>query len=232
MLKFLWRCILQTLVNKFINLFKWPIAVYMVILLPAVFKSIDYFNFANRKFLLFGAGIVAYIFIRIASDSATRTSLQTLIHEMTHAFFALLSFHKLKKLSLNQDNSGEMMFEGEGNWLIIIAPYFFPLLIFIYIIIATVWLMFLPNNFVFPVILGYLFVMHIDTVVSQIHEKQTDLPKVSYLFCATFLPGANLITWGCILAYNSIGINGISTYLRLINNITAQLAANLWRGIF
>jgi len=224
--------ILQTLINKFINLFKWPIAVYMIVLLPAIFKSIDYFKFTNMKFVYFGAGIVAYIFIRAASDSGTRTSLQTLIHELTHSFFALLTFHKIKKISLNQDNGGEMAFEGEGNWLIIIAPYFFPLMILFYIAITSIWSAFLPTNFIFPIILGYLFGMHLDTVVSQIHEKQTDLPKVSYLFCAMFLPGANLITWGFILAYNSIGIGGISTYFRLINRLTSQFYSAMWQSLF
>ena len=224
---------MQTLINKFINIFKWPVAIYMIALLPAIFKSIDYFNFATMKFVLFGGGIVAYIFIRAASDVSVRLSLQTLIHELTHSFFALLTFHKVKKISLNQDTGGgEMAFEGNGNWLIIIAPYFFPLLIFFYIIAASIWSMYLPVNFIFTIILGYLFGMHLDTVVSQIHEKQTDLPKVSYLFCAMFLPGANLLTWGFILAYNSIGPDGIITYFRLINKLTSQFYTMLWQSVF
>lgn len=49
-----------------------------------------------------------------------------------------------------------------------------------------------------------------DTVASQIHEKQTDLPKVSYLFCAMFLPGANLWIIGSMLAFNSYGWDSFS----------------------
>ena len=223
---------MQTLLNKFINLFKWPVAIYMLILLPAIFASVDSFSFVNYNFMLFGGGIIGYLLLRIASDSSARVSMQTIVHELTHSFFALLTFHKIKKISLAQDNSGEMAFEGEGNWLIVIAPYFFPLLVFFFMIFEYVWLLFLPYNFILTLAFGYLTGMHIDTVVSQIHEKQTDLPKVSYLFCALFLPGANLATIGSILAYNSRNLEGIVLYWELINKLTLQYINNLLQMIY
>jgi hypothetical protein len=61
-------------------------------------------------------------------DSSSRVSMEVLAHELTHAFFALITFHKVKGIKINQDDTGgTMSFEGEGNWLIIIGPYFFPL---------------------------------------------------------------------------------------------------------
>lgn len=59
-------------------------------------------------------------------EASIRTSMQIIAHELTHSFFAVLTFHKVKHIRIEEDNSGGSMgFEGEGNWLIIIAPYFF-----------------------------------------------------------------------------------------------------------
>ena len=52
------------LLDKIINLFKWPIAVYMLISLPALFASIDSFNFKNFKYFALGAGFFMYFIAR------------------------------------------------------------------------------------------------------------------------------------------------------------------------
>lgn len=216
---------MQHIINKLINLLKWPVATYMVIILPALFASIDSFSFSNHKFIMFAAGILGFVFSKIAGDSGVRVSMQTLIHELTHAFFAFITFHKVKNISL-KDGGGDMMFEGESNWLIVIAPYFFPLVCFLYMIFVSIWALFMPINFIITIIFGYLVGLHVDTVVSQIHEKQTDLPKVSYPFCLLFLPGANFLTIGSLLAFNSLGWSGVKMYFLLINNLTIQYIVN------
>lgn len=128
-----------------------------------------------------------------------------------------------------------MSFEGEGNWLIVIAPYFFPLFGFFYMIAFSVYTHFAPSNLILNGVLGFFIGYHLDTVGSQIHEKQTDLPKVSYKFCAMFLPSANLWAVGSILAFNTRGWAGVSLYLDLINylnvrnwNYVKALLANLF----
>ncbi len=207
------------LLDKIINLFKWPVAFYMLISLPALISSIDFFNFKNFKYLALGGGFFMYFIARTMTDSSVKTSMQIVAHELTHSFFALLTLHKVKHIRLDPEGSGgEMGFTGGGNWLIVIAPYFFPLFGFFYMIIMS----YLPENIVFNGVLGYFLGYHIDTVGSQIHEKQTDLPKVSYKFCWMFLPGANLWIIGSIIAYNSKGWEGVKIYFNLINKLNTQ----------
>ena len=110
-----------------------------------------------------------------------------------------------------------MGFKGKGNWLITIAPYFFPLFCFLCMGGISLYTSFAPMNLFLNGVLGYFAGYHIDTVFSQIHEKQTDLPKVGYKFCVMFLPGANLWALGTILAFNSRGWDGVWLYQRLIN---------------
>ncbi|MBO7605231.1 MAG: M50 family metallopeptidase [Elusimicrobiaceae bacterium] len=205
--------------DKFINLFKWPIAIYMLLSLPALFASFQFFDIKSIKTIALLIGLVFFVFSKTMMDASVRTSMQIIAHEFAHTFFALLTFHKIKHIRLNPDDTGgEMGFIGDGNWLIIIAPYFFPLFALIYMIGMS----FLPTQIIWHGILGYFLGYHIDTVGSQIHDKQTDLPKVGYKFCLMFLPGINLMTIGSILAFNIRGWGGIIKYINLVNQINVQ----------
>lgn len=214
---------MQVLIDRFITLLKWPVAVYMFISLPALVQSVYYFNFASLKYMALFGGFFLYFIMRQMADSSVKTSMQIIAHELTHAFFALLTFHKVKHIRVEADDSGGSMgFEGEGNWLIIIAPYFFPLFGFFFMLFISFYTSFAPMNLILNGILGYFVGYHMDTVASQIHEKQTDLPKVSYRFCWLFLPGANLWVVGSILAFNSRGWDGVFMYSRLINMLNVK----------
>ena len=76
--------------------------------------------------------------------------------------------------------------------------------------------------------MGFFIGYHLDTVGSQIHEKQTDLPKVSYKFCAMFLPAANLWAVGSMLAFNTRGWNGVWIYQNLIGYLNERNFKWVW----
>ena len=211
------------LVDRIINLVKWPIAIWLFVSLPAFFKSLDAFSFMSWRYFAMGAGFFMFFIGRTFMDSSSRTSMEVLAHELTHAFFAIITFHKVKGISINPDDTGgSMSFEGDGNWLIIIAPYFFPLYCLIFMIFVGIYTIFAPTNLLFNLILGFFVGFHFDMVGSQIHEKQTDLPKVGYPFCITFLLPANLWMIGSVLAFNSRGWNGVIMYQELINSLNEK----------
>jgi hypothetical protein len=217
------------LIDRLVNLLKWPAALYMLVSLPALISSIDYFRWGTLSFLAFGAGFFMYFLGRTMMDSSVRTSMQIVAHELTHSFFAVLTLHKIKHIRVNPDGSGgEMGFAGEGNWLIVIAPYFFPLFGMFYMIAVG----FFPLGYIFNGLLGYFLGYHTDTVASQIHEKQTDLPKVGYPFCLTFLPGANLWVIGLFLAFNAKGWGGMHRYFDLVNHLTWQYVCQTFSRLF
>ena len=127
---------MSAFLDKIINFVKWPLGLYMLISLPALVRSVDFFSFANFKFMALGGGFFMYFIAKTMSDSSIKTSMQIIAHELTHSFFALITFHKVNHIRLNPDESGgEMGFSGKGNWLIIIAPYFFPLFCFVYMVV-------------------------------------------------------------------------------------------------
>lgn len=222
--------------DKIINFFKWPMAIYIFFCIPAIINSFNFFDLTNIKTIVLGCGLILFVFSKIMMDPTVRASMQTIAHEFTHTFFALLTFHKIKSIRLNPDDTGGSMgFLGIGNWLIIIGPYFFPLICFIYIFLMNI----LPYQIIWHAVLGYFLGYHIDTVFSQIHPDQTDLQKVGFPFCILFLPGANLLMIGFILAFNVQGFSGIVKYFNLINNLNLQyfhqiynLSFELLKGLY
>lgn len=209
--------------DKLIELFKWPVAVYMLLSLPAYLQSLSYFNFMNIRYIVLFGGFFLFFISRSMMDGSVKTNMEIAAHEMTHAFFALLTLHKVQGIRVEGDNSGgNMSFEGEGNWLIVIAPYFFPLFGFFFMIIISFFVSMTDTHLLINGIMGFFIGYHLDTVGSQIHEKQTDLPKVSYKFCAMFLPSANLLMLGSMLAFNTQGWSGVSKYWNLIGYLNGR----------
>ena len=78
-------------------------------------------------FLPFGATAVLFLFMPMLAGSF----FAIMEHELTHMLFAVLTFHKPRGLDVNQDVGGSFSFEGKGNWLIALAPYFFPTFLFV-----------------------------------------------------------------------------------------------------
>lgn len=214
---------MRTAINKFIELLKWPVAAYMLLSIPAYMQSVYYFNFANLWSMVMIGGFLLFFLSRGFMDAEMRTSMEIAAHEMTHAFFALLTLHKVKSIRVNPDNDGgAMSFEGEGNWLIIIAPYFFPLFGMSVMLAISAYLHYAPSNWIINGVMGFFIGYHIDTVASQIHEKQTDLPKVGYKFCIAFLPSANMWAIGSMVAFNSRGWDGFWIYQNLISRLNGR----------
>ncbi len=208
---------MSKIIDSILNLIKWPIAIVSFWSIFAFYQSIEYFNFATLKFVALIGGIIFFFSAKATMDKEVKTSMEIIAHELTHAFFALITFHKVKHIRVSPDNSGGSMgFEGSGNWLIILAPYFFPLFCFGFMLIAG----FVTNigniSWVINVIFGYFIGYHIDSVASQIHPKQTDLPKAGYFFCLAFLPGANFWAIGTMFAFNSNGWSSAFRYQTLI----------------
>ena len=214
---------MNAVIDRVIDLFKWPVAIFLMFCIPALIQSLDFFKFNNFKYMAMGAGFFLFFIARSFMDGTTRVSMEVLAHELTHAFFALITFHKVKGIRINPDDTGgAMSFEGNGNWLIVIAPYFFPLYCIFIMTGISIYTMFYPSNLILNVILGFFTGFHFDMVGSQIHEKQTDLPKVGYPFCAVFLFPANLWMIGSILAFNSRGWDGVIVFSKLIIRLNAK----------
>jgi hypothetical protein len=174
---------------------------------------------------VFAAGGIIYLLLKIAASARSNTAMQILAHEFTHIFFALITFHKVVHIHLNMDNSGGAMgFKGKGNWLIVVAPYFFPLFLFILMLIFTFFESSIPSGYWVNGILGYFFAYHLESMNIQIHGEQPDFKEAGFLFCWMFILPANLFSCSCILAFNNGGWVNVEKYAFLVYKLSVDNA--------
>jgi hypothetical protein len=85
-----------------------------------------------------------------------------------------------------------------GNFLITLAPYFFPTISYFLLPVAF----FIPNRSmpVYLMILGASVAFHLVSTWRDLHWEQSDLHNAGIVFSLIFLPVANLVFYGALLA--------------------------------
>lgn len=210
------------IIDLIFKIVKWPVALFLLVSIPALLESYNYFDFNTLRFYAFAGGAVMYLATILFAGRNVNQSMQTISHELTHMMFALLTFHDAGRIRINPDDSGGSVMVRGGNWLITLAPYFFPLFSFLYMLMMPGLLVVSDGHFLVYGIFGYFFGYYWGTVLAQVHPQQTDIIREGYLFSAIFIVGANLYTTGMILAFNSRQWEGIGIYLRLVWKLDVQ----------
>ena len=213
--------------NWIIEKLKWPVAVLMVLIaVPALYADIYAFEKLTNMdvilqfFLPFIATAVLFLFIPALAGSF----FAIMEHELTHMLFAVLTFHKPRGLDVNQDVGGSFSFEGKGNWMIALAPYFFPTFWFVLVLLMPVYVSFtgkLPDFYVpmLGIFLGYNFIVS----CLSIHPKQTDFKVAGYIFTICFLPGILFLKYGIVFCYSIKGLAGVEAYFSLLAQKAYQI---------
>lgn len=202
-------------VDRFVNLCKWPAAASsLLIALPACETLIDtaklYWRHHTHGLVLL-AGMVLFalpwLWRRRLPDMGFW---ETFEHEMTHILFALLTLHSVRGIQATHDNGGVMTYEGYGNWLVTISPYFFPTVP----LLAGLLALALPGSLQYIGIggMGFALAWHATATLGETHGEQSDLKRVGKWFALAFLPGATLASLGFVLALAIRGENGAAWY--------------------
>jgi len=102
-------------------------------------------------------------------------------------------------------------FVGDGNWLIQIAPYFFPTAA------GILWLaaLFIPLGFLgwTTIALGLATAFHVTSTIIEIRADRDELQQIGWRFCWMFLPSANLLLLGCLLSFSQQGLRGMIQFI-------------------
>ena len=214
-------------INFFLKIVKWPVAFLMIWIVPAAWQAFQRYyvirhqlNWHNLIYFAIGAGFFAAIRVMILLH---RGKAETLEHEITHALFAMATLHPVERIELKETGGGYMTFSGEGNWLIAIAPYFFPLAAFtmmFFAIAVNQAIGFFPDWIYIG--LGMTVCYNLFSFAEQTHPEQTDFKVAGYLFTIFFLPGANCLTFGTIFAFSERGINGVLFFYKLLLYYSTQ----------
>lgn len=211
------------MISLLVSLIKWPTAIAVAALTPAA--AISFWDLSRAAWeasywkspfaLGFGGMLV---FMVLFQRTRFVQFWATLEHEFTHALFAWLTFVPVYDL-WTSDGSGasrERPFVGVvrlggDNWLISTAPYFFPTASAI-VLGATLVLAKEPTVAA-NVLLGIATAACVVSTWHETHAEQTDLKTAGKLFSVIFLPGANVLCYGSLLAYEIGGPSGAWSYI-------------------
>ena len=215
---------MQKIINFLLALLKWPCAIgALFFIFPALKTDIVvlYMGLTVEVLKWFFLPLTLMIVIWLLVPGLGGSFLSILEHETTHMLFAVLTFHSPKDINIKRGFGGNFIYTGRGNWLISIAPYFFPTSAALVIGAGGFYAFF---NQVPPqsywLILGLMTGYHLISTLDEIHLGQTDFKAAGYLFSLLFLPGINLITYGLLMAYACHGFSGFSTYFNLLRRET------------
>ncbi|MCO6455958.1 MAG: M50 family metallopeptidase [Pirellulaceae bacterium] len=209
-------------VDRWIEWCKWPVAVLALAALPlaalAVLSLLRQLVLAPAAALPFLAGFGAYLALwwLWLRRPLFGSFFATLEHELTHALFAVLTLHRVTGLRATWSRGGSMSFMGRGNWLITIAPYFFPTICLLVLAVSWLvsWLLPAALRSFSDALMGAALAYHLSSTMRETHAGQTDLARVGWLFSLMFLPTANLLVFGGIVSYAYGGPAALADFLR------------------
>ncbi len=198
--------------NFALRISKWPIALLMITLLPASVMSLLKIgvqvlgDLDSMVYCLLGAGLYLVLDYTLFSKRFMGSSFSTFEHELTHALFAWMTLHRVTKLKVTWSSGGMVEIVGGGNWLISLAPYWFPTLCVPFMLMSQAGQF--TGMWWVSASLGASYCYHLLSTWRETHREQTDIQQTGFLFAWLFLPSANIIMTGVILAFAQGGVDG------------------------
>lgn len=169
------------------------------VLIDSIFRSVGLVDgFAIESIaLLGGMGLFALLWSMMPHPVKT----YVLGHELTHVIWGLLFFARPSKLKVGE-NGGSVKLT-RTNFLITLAPYFFPFYTFLVITAALIVRYFcnpLPCLWLWMLGIGFTWAFHFLFTLQTLTVKQPDVVQYGRIFSWTFIYIANValvLIWLC-----------------------------------
>jgi hypothetical protein len=137
-------------------------------------------------------------------------------HELTHAFWAVLLGGKIKSFQVSQ--AGGQVTLSKSNFMVALAPYFFPFYTFL---LLPIYLICLPKfQPVLSFLLGFTLAFHYALTLHSLREHQSDLHELGVFFSLVFVYLMNVVVlvlflWVLSPALAGPGEFSVATWQRL-----------------
>ncbi|HEU6449512.1 MAG TPA: M50 family metallopeptidase [Verrucomicrobiae bacterium] len=192
---------------------KWFKLIIAVVLLPfcagmamALWKVLEACGSADTTWIPFLGGVACWCAIFFLLPKPMW--IYVFGHELTHALWTWLFGGSVKKMKVS--SGGGHVVISKTNFLITLAPYFFPLYAVIVIAVFAaghlVWGW--QNYFVyFDLLVGAAYAFHVTLTFHTLQTRQTDITSQGYLFSAViiFLGNAGVLLFGIPLLTRKVG---------------------------
>lgn len=192
----------------------WKWAVGAALLVPAMVGSVVFlghlarFQLQDRIQLAFVTGAGVYLVMHLLLWKPV--FMHVMGHELTHAFWALLLGGRIRSLQVSQEGGQVML--SKTNFLIALAPYFFPfytaLLLPIYFIADRA---FKPA---LAFLLGFTLAFHLALTLHSLRDRQSDIHEVGVFFSLSFVYCMNLLALVAVVWAVAPGVLTMPEFLR------------------
>ena len=149
-------------------------------------------------------------------------------HELTHALWAWLFGGRVKKMKVTSE--GGHVVVSKTNFLIVLAPYFFPLYAVLVILVFAIghWIWDWRGYLVwFHLAVGAAYAFHVTLTWQALKTRQTDITSQGYLFSAViiFLGNVSVLLFGIPLLTAKVGwLNALGWWLEGTGEMFNRLA--------
>ena len=158
-------------------------------------KILKNFSISSKIELLFIIGFVAYLIVHLVFYKPV--FIHVMSHELTHMLWAAIFGGKTKKLEVS-DRGGKVLI-NKSNFLISLAPYFFPLYTLVFVLIYLI-----ADKKFLPVIaffIGASLASHVALTLYSLKTSQSDFYEDSNIvFSLAFVFLMNIILVAAIFS--------------------------------
>ena len=179
-------------IKFFIGIILLPTIIPVTKTLFFVLTNQSKYNFNYDTLFMIG---ISFIIGLLALNILPRpTKLYIISHELSHAFFGILFGSKIKSIRIFK-NSGFVKL-SKTNFIITLAPYFFPFLSIILIIVYYLLSLFFPvTNYynIFMILVSLTYSFHIFFTIHIMRTNQSDISQNGNLFSYVIIYNLNLV---------------------------------------
>lgn len=173
-------------------------------------------------------GFVLWVVLYFLLPRPTRT--YVLGHELTHALWALIMGGRVGNLKI--DKSGGHVELSKTNFVITLAPYFFPFYTFLVLAsyyLAGIWLEVELYKGWWLGAVGFTWAFHITFTLHMLAERQPDIQEHGRIFSYTVIYIMNALAIGIWMVM--VGPPRLQTYSELLGQAFAEAYNYTWRQL-
>lgn len=159
------------------------------------------------------AGFVLWLIVFALLPPAVKA--YVLAHELTHALWGMAFGARVANLRISKEGGSVTL--SKSNFLITLAPYFFPLytvLVVAAYFTASLFFDLQPWHLLWLGLTGFTWGLHFTFTLTSLREHQTDIQACGHLF-----------SYGVIYILN---IAGIALWIVLVTDLTIRQFADCW----
>lgn len=154
---------------------------------------------------------------------------ETFFHEVTHVVFALLCFNRIEGFSATRLSGGVTAYTGRSNWLIRLAPYFFPLFAASFLLVAGIALDAIRTGVLHVFVATYCWFLI--TALTDFSYVQPDIQKSGRVFSTAFVLAAHALM---LIAVAFLLDGKMDDFVYLVGKYAfgqGSFWGDLWRGV-